>query len=246
MDAPTLSAVSLLDVWERGSAQSPPARALTLLAAACPETPPDALAQLSIGRRDARLLALHASTFGEGLVGLAACHACGEDIELGFSVSDITVAGQPDGGEPAPLSVDGYELRLRMLNSLDLDAILDAADVPSAREVLLRRCVLTATLDGVSFSTAELPDHVLEAVDERLAAADPQADVRLAFCCPGCGAEGRQSFDIVLFLWRKIEAWASRILHDVHRLAAVYGWGEEDILAMSPHRRQAYLDMVDQ
>ena len=42
------SALEWLDVWERGQAQSLPARALTILAAACPETPPETLAGLSL------------------------------------------------------------------------------------------------------------------------------------------------------------------------------------------------------
>jgi len=50
----TLSASELLNVWEQGLTQPPVQRALTLLAVACPDTPPVALAELSIGQRDAR------------------------------------------------------------------------------------------------------------------------------------------------------------------------------------------------
>ena len=45
------------------------------------------------------------------------------------------------------------------------------------------------------------------------------------------------------FLWTEIEAWAWRMLSDVHTLARAYGWGERDILALSPTRRQFYLEM---
>jgi hypothetical protein len=34
------------------------------------------------------------------------------------------------------------------------------------------------------------------------------------------------------------------MLRDVHALATAYGWREADIVAMSPWRRQVYLDMV--
>ena len=63
-----LSAPELLSVWERGQAQPPVQRTLTLLAAACPGILPDALAELSIGQRDARLLTLREWTFGPQLV----------------------------------------------------------------------------------------------------------------------------------------------------------------------------------
>lgn len=34
------------------------------------------------------------------------------------------------------------------------------------------------------------------------------------------------------------------LLYDVHLLAQAYGWSEASILAMSPKRRQTYLDWV--
>ena len=39
-------------------------------------------------------------------------------------------------------------------------------------------------------------------------------------------------------------AWAVRLLGEVHELASAYGWREHDVLALSPWRRQAYLQMV--
>lgn len=77
-----------------------------------------------------------------------------------------------------------------------------------------------------------------------MARADPQADVRLAIACPSCGHQWQGIFDIVTFFWSEIESWASRILHEVHLLALAYGWHEREILALSPRRRQFYLDMV--
>jgi hypothetical protein len=48
----------------------------------------------------------------------------------------------------------------------------------------------------------------------------------------------------VSFFWNEINTWAYRMLRDVHALATAYGWREADIVAMSPWRRQVYLDMV--
>jgi hypothetical protein len=77
-----------------------------------------------------------------------------------------------------------------------------------------------------------------------LAEADPLADVQLAVSCPSCGTRQQVSFDILSFFWTEIEAWAWRILREVHTLASAYGWHEHDILALSPRRRQSYLEMV--
>ena len=77
-----------------------------------------------------------------------------------------------------------------------------------------------------------------------MAQADPQADVQLALSCPACSHQWQSVFDIVSFFWSEMNAWAYRILREVHILASAYGWREADILAMSPYRRQLYLKMV--
>jgi hypothetical protein len=79
-----------------------------------------------------------------------------------------------------------------------------------------------------------------------MAEADALGDVQLALTCPQCGHEWQAPFDIASFLWTEINAWAHRTLQDVHELARAYGWREADILALSPWRRQVYLEMISQ
>jgi hypothetical protein len=74
--------------------------------------------------------------------------------------------------------------------------------------------------------------------------ADPQANIRLSLTCPACSHQWHGTFDIVTYFWNEINAWAQGVLRDVHMLAATYGWRESDILALSPWRRQFYLEMV--
>ena len=87
-------------------------------------------------------------------------------------------------------------------------------------------------------------DLIAEAVMERLAAADPQADVWIDLTCPACGRNWQEEFGILSFFWSEIHGWAARILREVHELARAYGWREAEILALSPWRRQAYLEML--
>jgi hypothetical protein len=244
-----LSTLELLSVWERGLAQPAAQRVLTLLAAACPDTAPDALAKLSIGQRDARLLTLREWTFGPRLASLTTCPGCGERLELTFNVTDIRLPSpsQGEGGEgvePLSLSVADYEVRFRLPNSLDLAAIAGHEDVAPTRHLLLDRCLLAAHQDGEETALDQLPDDVIDAVVERMAQTDSQADVQLALSCPACGHQWQAAFDIVSFFWSEINAWAYRTLREVHALARAYGWREDDILAMSPWRRQFYLGMV--
>jgi hypothetical protein len=239
-----LSASKMLRVWERALGRTSPERALALLAAACPELSAEELSALSVGRRDRLLIALRECTFGPRLTSLAACDSCGEPLELSFDCSDISAA---EGAQtPAELSVEreGYEARFRLPNGGDLVAVALIGDADSARRTLLDRCVTHAAREGAQVSTEELPAAVVEAVEARMADADPQADVRLALDCPACGHNFLAAFDVAAYLWSEVNAWAYRLLGEVHSLASAYGWREEDILAMSPWRRRVYLEMV--
>jgi hypothetical protein len=242
-----LSAWDLLNVWERGWAQTATQRALLLLAAASPDTPTHTLAELSIGQRDGCLLALRELVFGPQLVCLATCPACRERLELNFCVADIRTAGGADearASEPISLSAGGCEALFRLPNSLDLAAIASHQDAAEGRRLLLARCLVYVRRDGEALDPAHMPEDVVSAVVERMAQADPQADVQLDLSCPVCDHEWRAAFDIGSFFWGEIDAWAHRTLHQVHALATAYGWREADILNMSPWRRQYYLEMV--
>lgn len=238
-----LSAAELLDVWEIGAGQPAVERMLTLLAAACPELSRAALAQLSIGQRDAYLLTLREWTFGPQLRGLATCPACGERLELTFTVAEIRVAPPQSPEGPLTLSVAGYEVQFRLPNSADLLA-LEAQPDPAAANQILECCLLNVQHGGEAVSAAALPPEVTAAVVAAMAQADPQADVRLALTCPACGHAWQALFDIAAFFWHEINTWANRLLREVHRLASAYGWREADILALGPRRRQAYLELL--
>ncbi|KAF5414491.1 MAG: hypothetical protein C5S48_08835 [Candidatus Methanogaster sp.] len=240
----TLSAPELLDVWERGDVQSPVNRALSLLSAACPEASADSLTKLNIGERDARLLTLREWTFGTQLIGIATCPDCRERLELTFNVADIQVAPEPEPTGGMAIDVAGYDVRFRLPNSMDLAAIVDCKDSDRAREQLLENCLLSAHHNGEEISFDQLPASLMEAILERMAEADHQADVELALSCPSCRHQWQATFDIVSFFWSEIDAWVHRILQEVHVLAVAYGWREADILAMNPWRRQFYLKMV--
>ena len=237
-----LTATELLGAWERGLSQSPVHRALTLLALT--EATPAQIPQLSIGQRDAQLLALRERAFGPQMTGLATCPACGLQLELDFNVADVRVPPPTDLPNAGTLSLSDCEVGFRLPNSQDL-ASLASGDASMQRRALLERCVLHARHNGQPISIDQLPTDVVTAVSERMAETDPQADVQLALSCLDCGHHWQAPLDIVSFLWSEIHAWAIRLLCDVHALASTYGWHEADILAMSPWRRQAYLELIE-
>jgi hypothetical protein len=225
-----LSTTELLSVWERGTGQPPVQRALALLSAACPELSPDALACLSIGQRDERLIALRELTFGAEFTGLANCPACDEKIELSFTASDLRLGKELELPAEFDLQLADHRLRVRLPTSADLMAV-------NGREQLLARCLA----DG----HGDLPEPVIASVIEMMSRADPLADIQLALRCSSCGHKWEAPFDIVAFFWREIAAAARGHLRDVHALASAYGWSESEILSLSPARRRFYLEMVN-
>lgn len=253
MHTPTAS--GLLDAWEQSYGKSPVGQALALLSATRPDEPADAIARQPIGERDRGLLMLRQALFGPQMEGVAACPACGEWLELTLGVAELlaqfpdepSVAGghEPDGREAAgAFALDGYEIHYRLPHSLDLVEVTGVGDPDAVRRALLVRCVVAATVAGQPVTAADLPERVAHGLVEALAQADPLGDIQLALACPACGHEWTAPFDMASYLWAEVDDWAKRMLRDVHTLASTYGWREADILALSPWRRQAYLDLI--
>ena len=80
--------------------------------------------------------------------------------------------------------------------------------------------------------------------EPQMAEVDPQANLQLDLSCPACGHRWQVLFDIGSFFWSELNAWAQRLLAEVHVLASAYGWREADILNLSPSRRQFYLGLI--
>ncbi len=241
-----LTVPELLDAWEQGLGRPQFERALVLLAASTDEGA-DALSRLSIGRRDALLLSLRELTFGPRLTSVSACPACGERMEATFDVAGLRVApeGDDEQREAFELSVNGYQIHFRLPDSLDQAALSACvADVGAARDLLLRRCLLTVTHKGEEEGAEKLPQDVLEMIARRMEEMDPQADVRLGLSCELCAHAWEEAFDISSFFCAELDAWANRLLTETHTLARAYGWRESDILMMSAARRQFYLNLV--
>jgi hypothetical protein len=268
-----LSAAELLKTWEEGSAGTAAEQAVELLALVSPETARGRLTTLSIGRRDAALLRLRERLFGAQMVAVVVCPDCGTRLDLTFDTQQLRAshrASDPasdhaldwesdqdldrESGAEVAVSFEDYELRLRPVNAGDAVVIAsptgsaqtDGAegDLDFARRMLLQRCLLSANRAGSAIEAEQIPSEVAEVAVQRMAEADPMADIQLAMMCPACARQWSAALDIVSFLWSEIEVWAWRLLNDVHTLASAYGWSERDILTMSANRRQSYLQMV--
>ena len=229
------STSDILEMWERGRRLHPLDRGLLALSTALP-SPSEDLADWPLGRRNRALFDLHCAAFGSRLQGWTSCAGCGEKIEFDLDANVLMSAQGEQQGWPAMLTV-GSE-RFRLPTSRDLAEVMAASDSTPAAVRLLERCRERRP------EPLALSDAMLEEVEEKMASADPMAEIRLASLCPMCGHEWDVTLDIARFVWAEIESRARRLLWEVHHLARAYGWTEADTLSLPAGRRAMYLEMV--
>jgi hypothetical protein len=227
-------------VWEDAAAEHPIGRALAMLRLAEPDASLEALATLPIGERDRRLLALRERLMGPRFDAEASCPACAERVEMAFTADQIAPRAAADPG-PLQVTCGDLQITVRVPCSADLAAAIVSGRADGARAALLSRCVLSCTRGGDAQPIDALTAAAIEAIERRLSAADPFAELTLAVTCPACGHGWELAFDPAGYLWRELDRRAARVMGEVHVLARGYGWREHDILAMSETRRRVYL-----
>jgi hypothetical protein len=220
----------LLDLWERGSGLHLLDRALLAIAVAEPGEPYDALADWPLGKRNAALARLRRACFGSVLTGWVSCPQCGERLEFSLDAGLLWEQRSEAAGQ---FTADGRSFR--PLTSRDLASVANENDERAAAHKLLHLCCAGG---------GEFTEEELESLGELLAEADPLAETLLDFNCAACDHRWQEPLDIAAWLWAEIDARARRLLHDVHTLAAAYGWTEREILSLDEPRRALYLEMV--
>jgi hypothetical protein len=163
---------------------------------------------------------------------VATCPRCATEVELNVPVAEL-VSGMPSPEPVAPLDVDGEWVSWRLPGAADLAASARCAD-PAQGAVLLLERIAGRRVEG----------PIRQALAERVAAADPFADISFDLSCPECEAGWESPLDVGEFVWARLRSTARRLLGEVDELARAYGWSEEQILALSTQRRTSYLELV--
>lgn len=232
-----------LGVWDQVALAQPSRRAVILACGFGGMPSAEAAAAWPVGERDAYLLEVHASLFGNRLDLLAYCPTCGETAAFDVGI-DALLAQRGVTDWPLQLPLGDLVLTCRRPAHADLAAAWMASSLEAARHRLCRACIeaRTATGDPVAFEA--LDETALAAAATALAEADPVADIRFSLACPACATTWQALFDPPQILWRAFDVWARTTLDDVCQLARLYGWSERAILDMHPSRRRYYLDAV--
>ncbi len=226
----------LLDLWEAGARASAWDRAALLLHCAWPDS---SVAQWPIGLANARLLALRAALFGARWDCVADCPACAQVADVQLDIAALLAGAPGDDSSPATVwhvvdgSADATRFRLPLLG--DLTQAGEPAPLSAAH--MLER--ILDSPDAIAVTPA-----LRTAIEDRLLRLDPLAAIDMLVDCPSCGHRWRAATEVVGMLWTELANLAKRLLGEVARLAAVFGWSEAQILALSPRRRQHYLELV--
>lgn len=231
----------LLGLWERAAGLAPLDRDDALLTAW--DGPPPA----SLGERNAALLRLRTRLFGPAQALRCPCPACGETAEFSIDCEALAATLLPCGApaDVRTLTVEGHRLTYRLPDVHDLRA-LSAFDDPAEdgfAQALLQRCLLhVERLDGRPAGT--LPSAAGTALSQEMEALDPGASIAFDVTCPACRQPWTAPLDPGELVWRELQARAERLLLEVDTLARAYGWNETEVLALSPTRRAAYLQLA--
>lgn len=225
-----------LDAWERSMSAPPVRRPVILLEAM--HGPGAQPASWPLGRREAALLELRSALFGQTLESLAACPKCGAAVEFTVHAGELLAAAPEAVPERVEVNTAGLQAAFRLPDTRDIEA---AGAVPAAerRTFLLSLCCTAGGEPAGGWTEEQLAAATLA-----MSAADPLGDLSLRLTCPDCAHPWEAPFDTGGFLWLELQAWAARLMQEIHALAAAYGWTEPEVLALPPHRRRFYLECL--
>jgi hypothetical protein len=226
----------VLRAWECGAGRSAAVLTSQMLEIISPGDHPAEL----FARHDA-LIRLRIALLGAQLDAIVRCPGCDTEFDLPLDLSAL-LSTLPDATSVS-VKADGFAAAVRPPAATDLEELADDMSPENLATALFLRCVQSATFEGRPVEASMLPRAIRTEAAAALSARgmeSPSADLT----CGECGHHWRSPIDIGAVLSRDIDAWARCRLDEVHRIASAYHWSERDILALSPARRQFYLDAI--
>jgi hypothetical protein len=195
-------------------------------------------AELPIGDLDLLVVARRRELRGDSFVAEGTCAACGAAVDVEFSLAAYADHHRPQLVRRATAVADDpgwwwlatYQVTFRAPHGVDVLAAL-ADEHP--RRALLARCAR----EPVSARAAR-------AVEAALARLAPTLRADVAGTCPECGIEVLLDVDARELCLAELRFLAKSVYDDVHLIASVYRWTQEQILGLPSARRRLYADLI--
>lgn len=203
--------------------------------------------QASIGGRLQALIAVARATRGDTLYWQQSCQnaRCRSPMEMDLDLAGI---GQLQDQVRPIITVDSDcgTLRLRLPTGSDqLRWRKLAATDPDALTGVMAKDLLVSVSGKAPAEDWQLPAACFREIEDRLEEADPLTVFKIVVECPECGEQQSMDCDLEPLLLTELRHAQARLFDEVDRLASHYHWSEADILAMTPQRRQQYLERLD-
>jgi len=198
-------------------------------------------ADLCIADRQWLMLQLARHLNGDQVWLTSVCGSCSSSFDIPLDLSELPTRAAGKDFPRFHLSVQDYDVVLRVPTGSDQDALAGMND-ESASSFLLKRCVLSVdgeAPEGQWFDA--LPEAAIQSIETALEDASPAVTTALAIQCPDCGADQVVKLNPYGFF----RSGLNGLLEQVHMLAWHYHWSEQDILSLPRQRRYAYLQLID-
>jgi hypothetical protein len=184
---------------------------------------------LPVAVHDRLLACLYREELGPRLTCRTGCNACAHPLEFSFVLADLIAAQDEAAARIGPPEADGRW------------------PGPGAR---LRPPTLADGEGGPEALLARIADRkVAPKAVARLAAfledASPLLSLDIDTACLDCGARQAVWFDLARFLVQALAAERPFLIRETHLIAARYGWGHDEIMALPRADRRAYAALIE-
>lgn len=220
---------------------------VTALLAACHAQPADSrgLWSLTLAERIGALVHIVVQTEGGDSVALTLrCPHCAEALELAVPCPVLLQEAQRSRSEPEIEVALGTSRSVRVRRPTGADQRAWRTQIYSSEEEAVAAILHSLTAPAEMHCALNSAD--LQRISDAMEAFDPLASFQVTTLCPSCGAEATVPVDLEATLLMRLRARQRALLAQVHRLAAAYGWTEEQVLDIPAHRREQYLQLVEQ
>jgi len=190
----------------------------------------EAVDALTLAEHDRLLAALFDRLYGDRVEARSRCVACGEGIEIVFSLAELTAATEamaeikgpyPDG---TYTTADGRRFRPATVGDLAAATRIGGQQGLAA---IRAACVVEGD-----------PEAEPDALDAALETAAPTLSRDVAANCPHCAMTQSLRFDLPRFLIETLARERPFLLREMHLLASTYGWSQAEIMALTRDDRR--------
>lgn len=173
------------------------------------------------------------------------CPACGGELEIELTGSEIAALQQEGVGGDEAVVVSGVKVR-RPTGSDQLAWLGQSFDseLDALRQML--STLIVGDAEQPSFAVGSVFEgEVLEKIGHAMDEQDPLVNFAVQVQCPDCGREHVCEIDLEEFALSRLRQAQFRLLGTVHRLARHYHWSEAEIFEVPYWRRDHYLSLVE-